>query len=365
MFMKIERKKWFAALSAALLVSGTWAVAQDDGAAEAVEGDAAAVEEAELDVATEETGAPAAPVKPWPSEIRPLATHALMLDVTSNGERLFAVGDRGTIVASIDGKDWVQIEAPVRSPLTAINFADAENGWAVGHDATILRTRDGGRSWVLQNFEPELEKPFLDVLFLDANHGFAVGAYGLLYVTTDGGDNWGEVDSPIREEELHFNAISRLANGDLFIAGEQGTLAVSSDAGATWTQVESPYEGSFFGALPHGDKGVLIFGLRGNVYTSADARGGWTKIEIDSYATLFGGTVLPGGGQALVGLAGEVRRIGTDGAITDIPVVVKEVDAQGKERIKELSGTLSAVIPFGGGLLVVGENGVVRVAAQN
>lgn len=374
--MNIEYRKWLGVLAAALLVSGTWAVAQDDDStdaegAEATEeavpaGEEAAADDAALDTAeAEEETAPSAPVKPWPSEIKPLASKALMLDVTSNGERLFAVGDRGTVIVSLDGKEWAQVQTPVRSPLTAIHFADAQNGWIVGHDATILRTRDGGRSWVLQNFQPELEKPFLDVLFLDAEHGFAAGAYGLLYQTTDGGDNWTEVDSPIREDELHFNAIARLANGDLFIAGEQGTLAVSSDRGATWTRVESPYEGSFFGALPHGDRGVLVFGLRGNVYTSDSARGGWKQIDLGTVATLFGGTLMEDGSPALVGLAGEVRRIAADGSVSDIPVVVKEVDAQGRERLKELSGTLSGAVAFGGGLLVVGENGVVRVAAKN
>ena len=44
----------------------------------------------------------------------------------------------------------------------------------MGHDAAILHTTDGGKTWTLQNFQPELEKPFLDVLFLDNQHGFAM-----------------------------------------------------------------------------------------------------------------------------------------------------------------------------------------------
>ncbi len=170
--------------------------------------------------------------------------------------------------------------------------------------------------------------------------------------------------SPIREEELHFNAIGKLNNGDLFIAGEQGTMAISSDSGATWSNLESPYEGSYFGVIARGQKGALIFGLRGNVFVTDDARAGpWLPLPAESLATFFGGTRMADGSVTLVGLAGSVRRIAVDGSVKQIPVAVKEVDALGKERVKELSGSLSSVIQFADGLLVVGENGVVQIAA--
>ncbi len=362
--MNIEKKKWLAVVAAGLLLAGGWATAQDDD--ELV--DETVVEEAvEADVdadVAEDDAAPAVAVKPRPAEIKPLTSRSLLLDVTQAGDGLVAVGDRGSIILSSDGKTWTQVNVPVRATLTAVYFADASNGWVVGHDATILRSSDGGKTWKLQHFEPALEKALLDIYFLDTAHGFAVGAYGLLYETTDGGDNWNEVDSPIREEELHFNAIGKLNNGDLFIAGEQGTLAISSDSGATWSLLESPYEGSFFGVLARGERGALIYGLRGNVYVADDARTGpWLPLPVESQATFFGGARLADNSVTLVGLAGSVRRIAADGAVTQLPVAVKEVDAHGKERTKELAGSLSAVIPFADGLLVVGENGVVQIAA--
>jgi photosystem II stability/assembly factor-like uncharacterized protein len=312
-----------------------------------------AAEAAEAPPASGEATAAVKVVKPLPSEIMPLAAQSLLLDVVNTGERLIAVGDRGHVLASNEGKQWVQVQTPVRSALTAVTFADAKNGWAVGHDAVILHSADGGRSWNLQNFQPELEKPFLDVLFLDASHGFAVGAYALFYETLDGGQNWAEVNSEIRTDELHFNAISRLNNGDLLIAGEQGTLAISSDGGATWTKLTSPYESSMFGAVAHGDKGAVIFGLRGNVYFSADPRAGqWTRIDINTVASMFGGTVLPGGRVAMVGL---------NGAAVVVDPAGGEVSS-----FRSVAGTpLSGVIAVGeSGLLTVGESGVQGVKLQ-
>lgn len=249
--------------------------------------------------------APGPSVRPRAADIMPLAPRRLVLDLVDSGEHLFAVGERGHILVSNDGAAWAQLPAPVRSALTAVTFADAGHGWAVGHDATILYTDDGGRSWQLQNFEPEREMPFLDVLFIDAQKGFAVGAYGLLYATRDGGTSWEELEAAaIREPELHFNAITRLASGELFIVGETGMMGLSAD-GARWQRLSPPYAGSLFGALPHGPRGALVYGLGGYVLVTDDVRAGrWRKIDTGTAASFFGGSLLPDGRAALVGLGG-------------------------------------------------------------
>jgi photosystem II stability/assembly factor-like uncharacterized protein len=291
-------------------------------------------------------------VKSLPSEVMPLTPSGLLLDIVNTGEHLLAVGDRGAVVVSTDGAKWAQVQTPTRAPLTAVDFVDAKQGWVVGHDAVILHTTDGGQTWALQNFEPELEMPLLDVLFLDAQRGFAVGAYGLFYQTVDGGASWEEVDSPIREDEWHFNAITQLADGALFIAGESGTLAISTDEGLTWTKVESPYESSLFGSLPYGDKGVVIFGLRGNVFVSDDAASGqWREITTGTVASMFGGTVLADGRKAMVGVNGNI--ILSENGLEDVQV------------LKSAAGTpLSAAIAVGDVLLTVGESGVQRIALK-
>ena len=351
-------------LAAALVMAG-WAWAQDEvpaeaGAEAAPAEEAAAAEEAPAEEAAAEEAKPAIPVKPRPSDILPLASRGLLLDVTSSGKHLFAVGARGNLILSNDGKAWAQVQTPIRAPLTAITFTDDQNGWAVGHDATIINTSDGGKTWKLQNFQPELEKPFLDVLFLDATTGFAVGAYGLFYKTSDGGTTWTEADAPaVREAELHLNAIAKLANGSLVIVGEQGTAGLSSDGGNTWEKLTTPYEGSFFGALPLGEGGALLFGMRGNVLTSADPKAGvWTQVDTGTVASFYGGTSLEDGRVALVGIAGAVMLLDVASGSTQMRKIrAKEKDRSGVEREKIIASTISSTIPFGSGLLVVGEEG--------
>jgi photosystem II stability/assembly factor-like uncharacterized protein len=344
-----------AALMAAAVFSAS---AQDEGAQPAPEGggdiEMPATGQAEGEAAAAE--APTAPVKPRAAEIMPLTPKSLLLDVYYTGERYVAVGDRGGIVTaaqpSADPKAWTQVPVPVRAALTAVHFPDPKNGWAVGHDAAIVGTSDGGQTWALQHFAPEMEKPLLDVLFLDSSRGFAVGAYGLFLKTEDGGKSWSELDAPsIREEEVHFNALIRLGNGQLFIAGESGMLALSADEGATWTRLKSPYDSSLFGALPVGEKGALVYGLRGNVYMTQDVKvGKWTKLETGSVASMFGGTALQDGRLAMVGLNGVIFLVGGDGAVT---------------ALQAPTGTpLAAAVPLDGGLLAVGESGVQTLALK-
>ena len=293
-------------------------------------------------------------VKPRPAEMAGLAAHSLLLDVTNTGKHLIAVGDRGNIVASNDGLHWAQVSVPVRATLTSVDFVDENRGWAVGHDAVILHTRDGGRTWQLQNFQPGLQRPFLKVHFEDASNGVAIGAYGLMMSTSDGGVNWSEVEAEaIREEELHFNDITKLNNGETLLVGESGMMGISRD-GAEWERLESPYEGSLYGAVPMGEKGAMVFGLRGNAYLSQDVSSGeWTQIDTGTVASFYGGTLLPSGSVAMVGLAGAVAIVSPDGK-------VRRTKVQAMAGVTG-SGTLAGAIPWKGGVLAVGELGVSQV----
>jgi photosystem II stability/assembly factor-like uncharacterized protein len=241
----------------------------------------------------------------------------------------------------------------VRSTLTSVSFPDADHGWAVGHDAAILKSSDAGRTWKLVHFDAEKQQALLDVLFVDDEHGYAVGAFGLFLVSEDGGTTWSELDAPsIRGDGMHFYGIVKLGDGELFVAGEDGMLGVSRD-GHAWEKLKSPYVGSFFGAIPVGDKGAVIYGLRGNVYRTADVHSpDWKKVEIGSEQSVFGATLLDDGGIALVGADGLTIYLGADGS----------VDTKRFSRIQGEpgGGSLTSAIQWKQKLIAAGESGIER-----
>jgi photosystem II stability/assembly factor-like uncharacterized protein len=301
-----------------------------------------------------------------PAEIEPLASESLLLDMAAAGPRLVAVGERGHVLLSDDqGATWRQARSvPTRAMLTAVYFADADYGWAVGHDETILNTTDGGENWVRSHFAPDAQQPLLDVWFANRVSGIAVGAYGAYFTTNDGGRTWsgarfspatapaggGAGGSAGDEEEIppdyHLNRIIGVGNR-LYIAAEGGQLYRSDDRGANWRALPSPYEGSFFGLVPIRGEGLLAFGLRGQLFKSADGGQTWHDIETHTTAMLTYGIVINDLRVVICGLAG---------------VLLVSGDAGETFRLTQLDDRkgLSAVLPGPAGTVVVAGEGGVR-----
>ncbi|MBK3848546.1 MAG: hypothetical protein KKD27_13575 [Gammaproteobacteria bacterium] len=296
---------------------------------------------------------PAEPGVRYAIESQQAAT-SLLLDIAHAGKRLVAAGDRGHILYSDDGgSNWTQAKVPTRQLLTAVYFADEQHGWAVGHDALILGTTDGGQTWTQQYENREGEVPLLDVWFENAQHGFATGAYGVLLETTDGGENWEDVaDRLDNEDGSHLNAIAEIPGSGLFIVGEMGGMFRSADMGETWERVESPYQGSFFGVVGGGEPGVVVaFGLRGNLFRSTDFGDSWQAIELldDGDAVESGladGNRLADGRIVVVGHGGTVLSSEDSG---------KSFKLFSRPDRRSLSGVVSNP---DGNLILVGQSGV-------
>ncbi len=258
-----------------------------------------------------------------------MAHEALLLDIAEVGDRLVAVGEYGHVVISDDGGEtWTQAEyVPTRKTLTGVSFADELNGWAVGHDAIIIHTADGGTTWTRQyidvvgedDIDPMTgdappDNTLLTVHFFDADHGLAMGAFSLVLETYDGGENWDERDLnvPVDDsdpyyfpEEYHLNAMFLGPDDTIFVAAEFGTVYRSMDGGENFEEIVTPYEGSFWGGLNTGNA-VLVFGMRGNLWRTEDLGDNWDQVDSDTVQSLGGGTILDDGSIVIAGLGGAV-----------------------------------------------------------
>lgn len=108
-------------------------------------------------------------------------------------------------------------------------FIDANTGWTVGANGTILKTTDGGASW--QRQASGIDVGIRAVRFTDANNGWAQGEYGALLHTTDGGASWsvGKLPGSAMAPSLQvFDAKT------LSVKDSSGYVYSSDDAGQTW-----------------------------------------------------------------------------------------------------------------------------------
>lgn len=334
-----------------------------------------------------------------PSELLPLSTQTLLLDAVRTGAGVFAVGERGIALRRGDSGQWAQLPTPTRVTLTAVAAADGEL-WVAGHDGVILRSSDNGDSWTRQRVdvwspqstEPSQGAPILDLLFIGAEKGYAVGAFSTLLRTNDGGRTWvrlslkgetpaaeaGVVPEPDAEpdagdtaasfddgavlgaEDLeladetdpHLNAIARDPAGTLYIAGERGAMFRSRDDGSTWQRLSFPYEGSMFGIVTWDAGHVMAFGLRGNVFESTDGGDTWSRLDTGAEVTLMGGSALPGGGVVIVG---------NEGVILERKDGASPLERREHQNARGETPVLSGAIPDADGtLILIGDKGVDR-----
>jgi photosystem II stability/assembly factor-like uncharacterized protein len=278
-----------------------------------------------------------------------LAPRALVLDAARHGDLVLAVGERGHVLLSRDGGvSFAQAKVPTRALLTGVFVHDERLAWAVGHDAVVVRTRDGGLSWERVHDAPEAERPLLDVWFENAERGLAASAYGELLVTRDGGSSWER--RAIRDgDDFHLNQLAAATDGALYAAAEAGHLYRSDDGGESWVPLTSPYEGSFFGVLPLAGGRVLAFGLRGRLFSSADRGKTWARIETATEATLLCG--LETGPSRFV-------IAGMEGTLVYGDAAAGTARSEGRPDRR----AILAIEPGpGGSLLLFGEGGVRRI----
>lgn len=315
---------------------------------------------------------------PQPAEIMPKAVKSQLLDVTVAGTRLIAVGDRGHVLTSDDkGETWTQQEVPARQMLVSVDFADSQNGWAVGHDSIILRTKNAGESWEIQNFDPETGQPLYGVLALSPTDAWAVGSFGKFLRTTDGGETWDQQEIPLTEPGVHLISMTQLPSGTLVIAGEAGMLAHSSDNGETWRLGKTSYAGSYFGVLPMGENGVMLYGLRGTARSVDDvsaledmdpwdldafsiqqnwtdeelAEIGYKRVTAPAETAIFGGAITYDGNYVMVGQNGSLYK-GTPGK-TELASAPSPTN-----------NSLNSVVALDDRLIAVGLSGVKTIKLQ-
>lgn len=283
----------------------------------------------------------------------PFAERSMILDATRAGTRLVAVGERGVVLLSDDeGAHWRQAgTVPVDATLTAVSFADARQGWAVGHLGVILHSADGGETWSVQRIDPVEDRPLFSVVFTDAHTGVAVGLWSLMLRTRDGGRTWEEAELPPPPGDTRADAnlmsVFGDAQGRLFIAGERGLVLRSLDGGDSWSYHPTGYRGTFWSGTALADGTLIVGGLRGSVYRSTDGAGSWQRVETGSQSSV----------TDLIAFDGRVHAVGLDGVSLDSRDGGASFELA--RRADRLSLT-AAVATANGGVLRFSRAGLVR-----
>jgi photosystem II stability/assembly factor-like uncharacterized protein len=301
-----------------------------------------------------------------------------------DADRVVAVGARGHILASSDrGRTWEQQRVPVSTDLLAAHFPTPRLGWAVGHDGVVLRSTDGGASWVrvldgrtlgalmVAHYEKQaggdatlakaLEeakrfaadgatRPLMGVYFRDEREGWVVGQFNLILHTGDGGASWVPwLDRSDNDEGYSMHAIGA-AGDDVVVVGELGLVLRLDAAQQRFRRIKTPYPGTWFG-MAASSQAVVATGLRGSAWRTTDAGASWKALTSGAASAINGGHFLADGRLVLVTQRGELLLSADRGdSFSKLPPV------------HGLPSAHDALSMEPGWLLVGGPRGVQRVA---
>ncbi|HEY7996503.1 MAG TPA: hypothetical protein VIE14_06520, partial [Steroidobacteraceae bacterium] len=144
------------------------------------------------------------------------------------------------------GRGWCfQNPLPGSYALYAVAAVSDQVAWAAGSYGTVLRTTDGGNTWLpLYLGGRALDLPHLPVVHAqDADHAWVIGVDGSFWSTQDGGGSWAH-PTPTTPLTL-FSVVSTDASHAFGIDGVHNgpgvyTVYATSNAGSTWHSVPTP-----------------------------------------------------------------------------------------------------------------------------
>jgi photosystem II stability/assembly factor-like uncharacterized protein len=175
----------------------------------------------------------------------------------------------GILYSDDQGKTWTQAKVPTRQLLTAVFFVDDKHGWAVGHDAQILASADGGATWSKQ-FEDLKREARCSTSGSRTSTRLCRRRLRRVAGNHRRRQHWEDVSDRLdNEDQFHLNAIAAVKDAGLFIVGEQGSM-FRSRTGARPGKNSRALRGSLFGVIGTAQAQTLLaYGLRGNLIAPA------------------------------------------------------------------------------------------------
>ncbi len=130
-----------------------------------------------------------------------------------------------------------QIEVAIaQNPyLFTVRFADANEGYIAGLGGVVLRSHDGGRTWVYEDVGRK--QAVFSVQPITPDHAVVVGEKGLIRTSTDGGKTWTPPRDPLFEGIFTFMRDVAFVGKTGYIVGQRGMVLRSDDAGESWKNV--------------------------------------------------------------------------------------------------------------------------------
>lgn len=172
----------------------------------------------------------------WSRRISGINIFTLKSIVFSNESYGFACGATGTVLRTINGGvSWLPIPASTFRylSLNAVASSEPMRFWIVASAGYLFEAENLGSVWVEHKLDTYNMLNAID--FADSLHGVVVGT-GVAFYTKDGGDSWsGTSVVPPPGSQPDLRSVAMYDSLRVVAAGGAGKIFVSEDGGVTWS----------------------------------------------------------------------------------------------------------------------------------
>jgi photosystem II stability/assembly factor-like uncharacterized protein len=225
------------------------------------------------------------------------------------GEHIaWAAGQQNVIIKTTDGGvTWIRQDAGTNPDLvfTSMAVVDENNVWVVGYQwkmldnkAYIMHTSDGGEHWDRQgeNDIPAILDAFIDVHAISPTDAWAVGTGKGALRTTDGGQTWKDMDSP--GGITHNNGVCMADTDNVWLAIDNSGALFYSEVTGSWQTFHLPTSSAAIWPVTMGTAAIskdIVWmvtsaggdDVKGEVFYSDNGGATWTRQEIPVVAGLL------------------------------------------------------------------------------
>jgi len=195
---------------------------------------------------------------------------------TGTGLIGFAVGHRNRIIKTTDGgATWMPAyDGGTTNQLWAIDFdSSVMIGLACGANGTLLRTTDGGATWNTVTGLPNTI--FYSVRFGSDNVAYLSGNSGYILKSTDAGATWTELGHRFTTQRIRDVSFADNLNG--YVVGT-GLVARTTNGGTTWTMQTSPITGDINEVVAPSPNVAFAGCDAGSILRTTDGGATWVEI---------------------------------------------------------------------------------------
>ncbi len=251
------------------------------------------------------------------------------IDYEASNERIVFNGEQNRIIESTNTEIYDNAPRADKAMLRKAVFTDyartASREFIITDSGILLTSRDGGNTYTLRRFYREEEDrvrevAFRRIQFLTETQGLIIGSSGLILRTADGGITW----MPAYQKGVAGNLkqVARLSPGTWLVLGEDSTALATQDGGQTFRKYEPVTKvlrnrNESLTGLAMGERIGYIVGEAGLLLMTRDGGETWKLTPMVESLFFQDVAAAPDGSAIAVGLDGLIRytQILADGSV--------------------------------------------------